>query len=448
MEKLRCATVEVPLNYADPAGRRISIEISLRQADNPAQRRGVLLMNPGGPGNAALPIPLRLEALPGTEAVRAGYDVIAFDPRGVGLSAPVTCHLGPDQRAVESSPYPRDAADVDRHARRAREIAQQCAKHADRNLLPHITTANTARDMDRIRAAVGVAKISYYGTSYGSHLGAVYATMFPWNTDRVVLDAVTGPGGEDVAGVRRFGQGFDDSFPDFAAWAAARHDIYQLGATPQAVTGKYFALAARLDRAPVAEFDGATFRATTNSVLYNDSRFPDLAAKWHTLDQGVTPSSRDSSPGAAGYPDPENRAAAQLHVMCNDADWPENVDYYKRAVRQERVLHPMFGPAAANIHPCAFWPVDPSERPVRITSRGPSNVLLVQNLRDPGTPLAGAELMRAALGRRAGLVTVDQGGHGVLTNRNACGRDAALRFLTGNQPPQDGHCPRVTSLGG
>ncbi|WP_143230927.1 alpha/beta fold hydrolase [Actinosynnema sp. ALI-1.44] len=441
MEKLRCATVTVPMNYADPGGRHISIEISRRQADNPAQRRGVMLLNPGGPGGPALPMPLQFEQLPGAEAVLGSYDLVAFDPRGVGLSTPVTCRLRPDQRNGSVSPYPRDEADIDRYAQRAREVAQQCGKDSDRDLLPHITTANTARDMDRIRVALGVPRISYYGASYGSYLGAVYASLFPQRTDRVVLDAVLGPQGLDVDGVRRFGQGVQDRFPDFAAWAAKRHSTYQLGATPQAVTVKFYALAARLDREPIGKVDGAAFRASLFNALYNDRSFPGLAESWRLLDNGKEPP-RDNEPPGGGYPDMENRAAAQLHVLCNDSDWPEDIGHYRRAVRLERLLRPMFGPAAANAHPCAFWPVDPVEPPVAITSRGPSNILLVQNLRDPATPLRGAQLMRAALGQRAGLLTVDAGGHGVLNQaEGTCARDIVLRFMTGDQPPRDGHCP-------
>nr|WP_232328510.1 alpha/beta hydrolase [Kibdelosporangium sp. MJ126-NF4] len=439
MEKLRCATVSVPLDYANPGRRTISIEISRRQADDPARRRGVLLMNPGGPGGPALPMPLQLDDMPGADAVRRGYDVIAFDPRGVGMSTPVTCGFSLTQPDPSISPFPRDDADIDRQAQRSRDVARQCAEHADRDLLPHITTANTARDMDRVRVALGVQKISFYGASYGSHLGAVYATLFPQRTDRVVLDSVLGPHGLDVEGIRRFGQGVQDRFPDFATWAAQRHDTYQLGATPRAVTATYFALAARLDREPVGGLDGAAFRADTFNALYKDHSFPGLAEQWRSLDHGTSAPVMDS----AGYPDRTNIVAARMHVKCNDADWPQDIDDYRQAVRRERLLHPMFGPAAANIHPCAYWPVDPVEPPVRITSRGPANILLVQNLRDPATPLQGARLMRTALGGRAGLVTVDQGGHGVVdADGNVCGRDTALRFLTEDRPPQDGHCPK------
>jgi pimeloyl-ACP methyl ester carboxylesterase len=435
MERLRCATVHVPLDYDDSGGRTIAIEISRRPADKPAQRRGVLVLNPGGPGSPALPMPLQLEQLAGAAEVLAHYDVIGFDPRGIGLSTPVTCDLAPNQRSSIIGPYARNAAEVSRQAKAVKVIAEQCGGSATADLLPHMSTANTARDLDRIRIGLGVDRISYYGVSYGSHLGAVYATLFPQHTDRVVLDSVLGPAGLDVLAHRRFAQGFDDRFPDFAKWAARRHDTYGLGHTASEVRAKYFDLANRLDRAPVGEVDGAAFRMATFSALYNDNAFPDLATRWAALDQG--------GPHAYGYPDLENHAAGQLHVICNDSDWPEDVRHYQRAVARDRVRHPMFGPAAANVTPCAFWPTDPTDPPVEVGGAGPANILLVQNLRDPATPLVGARAMRAALGDRAGLVTVDQGGHGVLgVTPNQCGNDTVLRFLLDNHRPVDAFCPR------
>jgi len=278
--------------------------------------------------------------------------------------------------------------------------------------MPFMSTANTARDMDRIRAALGEQKISYYGVSYGSYLGAAY---------RVVLDSVLGPGGLDVLANQRFAQGFDDRFPDFAAWAAQREDIYHLGRTSAEVTAKFFALAATR---------GPGFRSGTWNALYDDASFPVLAKEWAGASAVMT-----------GPLDGDNHAALQLQVICNDSNWPEQTGYYRRAVERERQRHPMFGPAGANVNPCAFWPVERTEPPVRIGGPGPANVLLVQNLRDPATPLSGALDTRKALAGRARLVTVDAGGHGVFTRDNRCGNDVVLRYLRdGVFPAVDGSC--------
>ncbi len=128
--------------------------------------------------------------------------------------------------------------------------------------------------------------------------------------------------------------------------------------------------------------------------------------------------------------------------MCNDSDWPESVAAYQRDVEADRVRHPKFGAAAANIRPCAFWPWEPTEPPVRITGKGPANVLVVQNLRDPSTPLAGARELRNAFGERARMVTADQGGHlAYLYLGNKCLNDTTTDFLaTGRLPHDDVAC--------
>ncbi|MGW5719046.1 alpha/beta hydrolase [Amycolatopsis sp. NPDC003865] len=404
---LECATLRVPLDYAHP-DRTIELTIS-RHAGVPGKRRGVLLMNPGGPGSPGLAMPAQLVQRMGGSGLPDAYDVIGFDPRGTGYSTPVTCAMTPEQRGAVLGPYADGPRDVAATAAKARVVAKQCGEAATADLLPHMTTANTARDLDRIREALGERKISYYGVSYGSYLGAAYASMFPDRGDRIVLDSVLGPAGLDVRANQRFAEGFDDRFPDFAAWAAARDDAYHLGRTPAAVTAKFFELAAAR---------GPEFRANTWNALYDDAFFPALAAEW-----------AGTARAEAGPLDGDNHAALQLQVLCNDSDWPEQLGYYRHAVERERQRHPMFGPAAANVNPCAFWPVERTEPPVRVGGAGPADVLLVQNERDPATPLSGARETRAAFGNRARLVTVDAGGHGVFTRDNACGNAAVLEYL-------------------
>ncbi|GAA4856189.1 alpha/beta hydrolase [Saccharopolyspora cebuensis] len=398
---LECATLDVPLDYRDPDGRTIELAISRLASANPEQRRGVLLTNSGGPGGPGLGFPAALRDMGLPRGVLDSYDVIGMDPRGVGRSTPVTCDLPPEYRS-NIPPHALDAADVAERAGEVAGIAERCGSSRTAALLPHITTANTARDLDRVRAALGESEVSYFAPSYGTYLGAVYTTLFPHRSDRFLLDSATGPGGWDATMSRSFGRGFEDRFPDFAEFAAA-HPDYGLGETPEQVRATYFELAARLDARPSpGGIDGEQFRQLTFGNLYYDAAFPNLAATWQALDTGAPPPET--------MPSPENYLASQLHVICNDSDWPESVRTYQRNVASDRVEHPMFGAAAANITPCAFWPSEPTEPPVEITDRGPSNVLLLQNLRDPATPLAGAQRMRQALGDRARMVTADQGG--------------------------------------
>lgn len=436
LDRLECSTLDVPLDYRDPDGRQIEIAISRLASKNPAQRRGVLLTDPGGPGAEGLSFPGVLAAARLPQKVLDTYDVIGFDPRGVGRSTPVTCELTPEQQARGNFPtYAHTASDVAREAGYARTIAEQCATSPTAWMLPHTTTANTARDMDRIRAALGEPKVSYLGHSYGTYLGAVYTTMFPERSDRLVLDSNVGPGGYDVTAMRMFGRGLADRFPDFAKFAAARPE-YGLGSTPEQVTAEFYALAKRLDAKPVQGIDGTMFRALTFGSLYGDGYMPHLAEIWQAVDTDRPP------PPEPPVANAENVMAARFYVICGDTRWPGTVREYQRNVAVDRLKYPMLGASSAGIGPCAYWPDERVEPPVRIGDRGPSNVLMVQNERDPGTPLAGAKKLRRAFGDRATMVTADQGGHGIYPwSGNACANDAVTTFLTtGQRPARDLAC--------
>ena len=407
------------------------------------------MVNPGGP-DPGLTYPIELTTLPkGLQlppSVRARYDIIGFDPRGLGHSTPVSCRLSAEQQALGNiPPYARDAADVTRIAAQSKQIAEQCATSSTAWLRPYINTANVARDVDRIRAALGEQKISYFGSSWGTYVGALYATLFPQGADRILLDSNEGPGGPDYAGNRLFAQGFQDQFPTFARYAAAHDAEYHLGDTPAEVTAKYSEIAAELDRRPVqapdARYDGATFRAVTFGLLFSDKLIEkQLGPVWHSLDTGQAPPPLPGvAPGPA--PDADKTISGRFFMNCGDSRWPTSVETYQRNVAADRDRYPLFGAAGADIQPCAFWP-DPAEAPVRIGDEGPSNILMLQNRRDPATPLVGARQTRRALGDRARMVTVDQGGHGVYPfGANACAKDAATAFLTtGQRPAADRAC--------
>ncbi|MBM7774561.1 pimeloyl-ACP methyl ester carboxylesterase [Actinokineospora baliensis] len=429
---LECAALPVPLDYSRPHAEKISVAVSRLPSTRPEKRRGVLVLNPGGQFDSELDQALRLVSLGLPAAVRESYDLVAFDPRGIGRSTPVTCDLRPGQDLnVPASPYAATTADLLRQWSRLRIIAGQCAHSATAGLLPHMSTANVARDLDRIRAALGERRVSYLGYSYGTYLGAVYATLFPDRTDRVVLDSVVGSGGIDYTWSRRLGEGVQDTFPDFAAWAAARDDTYHLGATPDLVQAKYHALAQRLDRRPLGHVTGAEFRYSTFGSLFAAAAYPSLAESWHQIDQGIVP----------GAPRPQADFSGFMHLACNSGQWPKDFDTYRRTLERDRARFPMFGGSGAGPWLCPFRP-RPVEAPVRISDRGPSTVLMVSNLRDPGTPYVGAVETRRALGQRARLVSVDDSGHLVyLYHGNRCANDLVTRFLvTGERPATDQRC--------
>ncbi|RPK89152.1 Tripeptidyl aminopeptidase precursor [Streptomyces sp. ADI98-12] len=310
------------------------------------------------------------------------------------------------ERILTEPSWAHTPGDVVREADRARQVAERCAASPSAPLLPHIGTADVARDMDRIRAALGEERVSYLGASCGTQLGTAYASLFPGRGDRIVLDSNLGPGGYDHRAMRLSARGLEDRFPDFAAYVAARPE-YGLGTTPRQVRATCQELARRLEREPVQGRDETAFRGITYDRLYADANMPELAETRQALDTG------GPVPEQPPFPGLEALRSARFAVICGDSPWPRTIREYQRDVRADSGRYPLLGGATADIGPCAFRPRSWVEKPVRVDDQGPSNLLLVQNERDPGTPLAGAKALRRAFGDRAGLVTVDRGGHGV-----------------------------------
>ncbi|MCE7005511.1 alpha/beta hydrolase [Kibdelosporangium philippinense] len=385
---LECTTVSVPLDYRRPSGTKIDIAVSRKKATH--VRRGVLLLNPGGPGDAGLAEPAWVSE---HSRLAESYDLIGFDPRGTGRSAPVTCGLTDEQRqAVKVFPYPASNGDISQNVVYARQMAKQCFEH-DGNVLPHITTENTARDMDRIRIALGERKISYLGVSYGTYLGAVYTTLFPSRADRFLLDSAVDPGAVWRTAFQSWGPAIEESFDHFEQWAGIP------------VRETYLRLATEL---------GNPFRSRVRSMLYSEQGYPDLLA--------LLKSGNVGPPGLKSA----TSSAVWWAIACNEGKWPRDPAQYQRDVLLSMQRYPIANGLSANIWPCAFWPV-PSVEPVEIR-RAQSKVLVLQNTKDPATPLRGAKAMSKALGAR--LVTADQAGHGVyMFTDDPCTTAAATEFL-------------------
>jgi len=436
---LDCATVPVPLDYADPDGEQIELQLSRLASDDPAKRRGALLLNPGGPGGSGLTQSTLLMSRGLPDGVLDAYDLIGMDTRGVGHSTRIDCGftVGGDYFG-NVPPWAVDDAAVVERAEVVRAAAEQCADSDENGLLRHVSTANMARDLDSIREALGEEKASYLGYSYGSALGAAYVSMFPDTADRVVLDSNVGDTHLDQAGLRRFAQGFEQTFPDFARWAAKRHAAYGLGTTPAQVRANYLETAERLDREPLLGVDGALFRQVVFGGLYSPLSYGRTAQTWQSLAEGDAGSARTQLDEASPL---SNALSVFIASTCNDSEWPEDVRSYRKAVAEDRTRFPLFGAASANIVPCAYWS-EPVEPPVRIAAEGPRNVLILQNRHDPVTPLAGGQRLREKFGDRARLVTVDGSGHGVYTlGDNACALNIGTTYLvTGEMPRRDVSC--------
>jgi pimeloyl-ACP methyl ester carboxylesterase len=448
-----CATLRVPLDYRHPSGRTIDIAISRIRTATPEQRRGILTFNPGGPGGPGLDLPSIFTLIAPPDVVNR-YDLIGFDPRGIGQSTPITCGLGAAPNPTLLLPYPSPDGRIARNVAFARDTAAGCAAGSG-DLLRHITTANTARDMDRIRAALGERKLSYYGISYGTYLGAVYTSLFPHRSDRIVLDSAIDPTLVWRDMWRTWGAAVALRFRDFLTFAAANDARYGLGATPADVAATFDRIVARLDREPIIDpslpypIDGNLVREGTRGSLYFDEFLPLLAADLQLIKTIIDGSATDAATLAGGLlrrsaaaavdVPVDNQFSALYAVVCGDAPWPRSIARHARDVAIDRRVHPRTAGMPANVWPCAFWPgrVEP---PVRVTDHGPRNVLIVQNTRDPATPLVTALGLRRALGSRAAMVTVDQGGHGTY-GLGSCADAITDAFLAnGELPRRDRFC--------
>lgn len=446
----QCATLRVPLDYRAPGGRTLDVAVTRLRTDRPEARRGTLLVLAGGPGGSGVQrLAQKGEAL--RTATEGAYDLVSLDPRGVGGSTRAGCGIpGADRHLVTLRSWPAADGSITENTERARRTADACARDGG-PVVRSFSTRNQVRDMDRLRAALGERKLSVWAHSYGSYVGAGYAQEYPGRVDRLVLDSTGDPDPERVAygWMANVGPGVALRFPDFAAWAAdpAREaEGLRLARRAEDVEPLFLALAEQLDRdpkeseTPGVALTGNHLRQALHGSLNSDTAFPQLA---RLIRSAQDPEGRPVMPPELAGALPDEDASLTMAVICNDARWPGPDSGYARRVAADRARYPLTAGLPANISPCAFWKYDEEPRPTRITDEGPSNVLMVQSLRDPATPLAGALKMRSALGERARMVTVERGGHGMyLGNGNACGDRVVSDFLvTGKRPARDAHCP-------
>ncbi|WP_426365190.1 alpha/beta hydrolase [Streptomyces sp. E-08] len=446
----QCATLSVPLDYADPEGAQIGLAVARLPSTRPEARRGTLMVIPGGPGSSGVQR-LGQKGAALAKEMNGAYDLVAFDPRGVGGSAKARCGFDEaDRRLVTLRSWPASDGGIGENVARSRRMAEACARNGGA-MVRGLTTANQARDLDRLRQALGERKLSAWSVSYGTYVAAVYAQKFPERTDRWVLDSSADPDPKRVARgwLAGMARGVEDRFPDFAAWAAhpdRAAEGLRLAERAEDVRPLFLDLADRLDReprpstTPGTPLTGTELRQALQQALYSDAAFPAFA---RLMSQALDPAGVPVLPPELAGPMPDDAATVSVGVICNDVDWPRSVPAYERAVAADRVRYPLTAGLPANITPCSFWKGGAVEKPTRITDRGPSNVLMIQNLRDPSTPHSAGLKMREAFGDRARLVSVDKGGHAVyLGNGNACGDRAVTRFLTeGVRPAQDVLCP-------
>lgn len=428
-----CARLRVPLDYGRPGGRALTLTISAKYAAGTAgQRRGVLLVNPGGPGGEGLSLAASVwNALP--EDLKEAYDVIGFDPRGIGHSSPLSCGL----RRLYRPPLP-DLTGAERpQVARARATAAACARRG-RALLAHLDTQDTARDLDRIRAALGEEQISYLGYSYGTYLGEVYAQLFPGRVRGMILDSVVDPTVGGYADGFREDRAFAARFGDFLGWTARRWRRYRLGRSRTTVAAAIRGVRRRLVTRPVEGRVGPSeLDLALGQALYSSAEWPTIA--------GALADYRAGRPDELGYAGQILLSAGDapgLAITCRDSPWPRDWARWHVDTRRAFRIAPLTAWASTwSRAPCAFWPV-PGLPLLPIDGTHAPPILLTQAERDPATPVAGARRVRRLYpGSRLVLVR-GEGNHGeYLFNDNRCLDARGNAFLrTGALPARDVTC--------
>lgn len=439
----QCGTVDVPLDYADPAGPVVRLALVRLPATDQAHRLGSLVVNPGGPGGSGVGFVRAGASTLFPSDLRARFDIVGFDPRGVGDSTPVRC-IDDLEHFVPLDARAEDAADLADLVAGAKTFAAGCERR-NPELLPHLSTPEVARDLDLIRSALGDPKLTYLGFSYGTLIGATYATLFPGRIRAMVLDGALDPS-LDLTAVRT-GQanGFEAALGRFLADCAADAGCpFRSGGRP----GPAFdALMARIDRQPLPtpRLEG---REPVNSTiawlavtgaLYSQGAWPALAVALAEAQAGdgtdlllMSDPFRGRKPNGA-Y---SNMVDAYAAITCLDFPAAHDVAAYGALADRLSAVAPRFGRLLAfNDIDCAFWPVPATRTPAPATAPGAPPIVVVGSTGDPATPYPWAVSLARQL--RGVLVTREGEGH-TAYQYSSCVRQAVDAYLLDAAPPAAG----------
>ena len=442
-----CATLDVPVDEDDPSQGTVALALTRLPAADPDNRIGSLVVNPGGPGASAVGY-LQAAWTQIPAPVRARFDLVAFDPRGVGRTEPVRCGTTAElDRYFALDPSPDDAAELAELERGNRSLVAECARRSG-ELLPHVGTGDAAADLDRVRAAVGDPKLTYLGYSYGTALGAAYLDRFPKRVRAMVLDGGLDPTLTWDRLLEGQSKGFDRALEAFLADCQRTRCAFRRVVQGD-LTAAYDRLAARVEKSPLPgdatrEVGPGEMSLGVGAGLYSRANgWPAIADALAAAERGqgapllaLNDSYLDRGP--EGY---ANANEANLAVNCLDRPWPREREPYLALAERVRKDAPRFGPAIALAGlACSEWPVPPVGRPHPVTGAGAPPVVVIGTTRDPATPFAWSVALADQLA--SGVLVTHQGdGHTVYrTGAPACVRTPVDAYLLTGRAPSPRTC--------
>ncbi|MFD6285154.1 alpha/beta hydrolase [Streptomyces sp. NPDC060205] len=443
----KCATLKAPLDWDKPKGDTIGIALIRAQASGAKdQRIGSLLFNFGGPGGSGV------TTLPAFgkdyDGLRARYDLVSFDPRGVGRSAGVKCEDSEQlDEYFQQDATPDDEAEQRTLLNSTKDFNKACEKNSGK-LLPHVRTTDAARDMDLMRQVLGDDKLHYFGISYGTELGGVYAHLFPEKVGRAVFDAVVDPTQNSEQGSLGQAKGFQLALDNFAEDCASKAEECPLGDSAQDVKDRIATLLKDLDRKPIPGIfpRQLTQTAATSGIAQS------LYSKefWEYLTEGLQQAYdgdgkvlmllSDSMNGRNQDGEYSNISAANVSINCAD-DKPRYTAADVTAKLPEfREASSVFGDYLAwGMVGCTDWAVAGDADHPDVSAPGAAPILVVGNTGDPATPYEGARKMVESLGKGVGVELTYKGqGHGAYDSGNKCVRDAVNGYLLNGKVPRAG----------
>jgi pimeloyl-ACP methyl ester carboxylesterase len=446
---LDCTWLTVPLDYTDPAGARITLRVNKAPArGGTSQRQGTLVVNPGGPGASGLDF-TAYTARSIAPKVNAAFDVVGFDPRGVGKSAPVTCVTGRQTTVLlQTDGTPRTAAQRKRLMDMAATLGRGCLKRTP-NLARHVGTENTVRDMDILRAALGESKLNWLGFSYGTFLGTLYLEKFPDRVGRFVLDGALDPANNIMQISRGQSRGFQVAMTRFAADCAKRATCAFKGGT-KGVIGGINAMLARLDTKPMPTDDPRRrlTQADALSALFYSMYSPVI---WPSLRISLKQATRNNGTGLQTIADissrrtgpntyADNSMSAFYAISCWDVPPPPGEKglaaaaalWSKGAPIPEMAKSMSWGNA-----PCTSWYGHSARLPAPATSTTTAPIVVVGTIYDPATPYPWAVALSKQLPTST-LLTYKGDGHTAYGSGSSCINKALENYLLTGTPPAAG----------